>query len=371
MMHYERSKSQVFQVPSALAVAQTAPDANRFGECICILTRWKGSIYKLVWRNLLLYYALYYMLTILHKFILDEDGQKTFVALAKYCSRNENSFNFMIMLGFFTSTAMQRLFSMQTMMPGTAKVIGCFTLAIKPNMPEGPFIVEQFARWTVIAWILTFRLVSKPLRDLYPDMFSLQTAGILRDKERLILERVEADAENSTPRPLVAIDWMLLLLKETSTHNRFAEKSSHLKLVEAVLAFKKSCGNTIKFGTHNIPHALIQAAIIMVYAFGLLTLMARNLEDDGDEDNHLANNIISYFPILPSMQFFIFLAWLKFGRAAVNPFGTDETDIDIKRLLKTHIQDSLRLTRLYTQNLEDFFGTMPQHQYNETDVVHL
>lgn len=202
-------------------------------------------------------------------------------------------------------------------------------------------------------------------------MFSLQTAGILRDKERLILERVEADAENSTPRPLVAIDWMLLLLKETSTHNRFAEKSSHLKLVEAVLAFKKSCGNTIKFGTHNIPHALIQAAIIMVYAFGLLTLMARNLEDDGDEDNHLANNIISYFPILPSMQFFIFLAWLKFGRAAVNPFGTDETDIDIKRLLKTHIQDSLRLTRLYTQNLEDFFGTMPQHQYNETDVIHL
>lgn len=40
MMHYERSKSQVFQVPSALAVAQTAPDANRFGECICILTRY-------------------------------------------------------------------------------------------------------------------------------------------------------------------------------------------------------------------------------------------------------------------------------------------------------------------------------------------
>lgn len=47
----------------------------------------------------------------------------------------------MIMLGFFTSTAMQRLFSMQTMMPGTAKVIGCFTLAIKPNMPE---VINQF-----------------------------------------------------------------------------------------------------------------------------------------------------------------------------------------------------------------------------------
>ncbi|XP_046445908.1 bestrophin homolog 13-like isoform X2 [Daphnia pulex] len=281
-----------------------------------------------------------------------------------------NSFSTKTDKSFFTSTAMQRLFAMQTMMPGTAKVIGCFTLAIKPNMPEGPFIVEQFARWTVISWILTFRLVSKPLRDIYPDMFSLQTAGILRDKERLILERADADDDNSTPRPLVAIDWMLLLLKETSNQNRFVEKSSHLKLVEAVLAFKKSCGNTIKFGTQNIPHALIQAAIIIVYAFGLLTLMARNLDEDNEEENKLANNIVSYFPILPSMQFFIFLAWLKFGRAAVNPFGTDETDIDIKHLLKTHIQDSLRLTKLYTQNLEDFFGMMPQHQYNESVTIH-
>lgn len=38
-------------------------------------------------------------------------------------------------------------------------------------------IVEQFARWTVLAWILTFRIVSKPLREMYPDMISLQRAG--------------------------------------------------------------------------------------------------------------------------------------------------------------------------------------------------
>lgn len=45
-----------------------------------------------------------------------------------------------------------------------------------------------------------------------------------------------------------------------------------------------------------------QAAIIIVYAFGLLTLMARNLDEENEEENKLANNIVSYFPILPSMQ---------------------------------------------------------------------
>lgn len=37
-------------------------------------------------------------------------------------------------------------------------------------------------------------------------------------------------------------------------------------------------------------------------------------------------------------QFFIFLVWLNFGRTAVNPFGSDDDDIDVKQLLATHIQ---------------------------------
>ena len=37
-------------------------------------------------------------------------------------------------------------------------------------------------------------------------------------------------------------------------------------------------------------------------------------------------------------QFFVYLAWLSFGRAAVNPFGDDEDDINIKEILLSHIE---------------------------------
>jgi hypothetical protein len=95
---------------------------------------------------------------------------------------------------------------------------------------------------------------------------------------------------NKTPRALIVIDWMLLLLKETAIHNRFTEKSNHLKVLDIVMAFKKNCGNIIKvrlgyfsyfyfivtvrllwnnkiyfgkqqFATKNIPYALIQVLI--------------------------------------------------------------------------------------------------------------
>ena len=86
--------------------------------------------------------------------------------------------------------------------------------------------MEQFARWTVLTWILTFRMVSKPLRELYPDMTSLQRAGkflgiltaithmrslvlnsigIINQKERDHLERVETETDK-TPRQLLVID---------------------------------------------------------------------------------------------------------------------------------------------------------------------
>lgn len=61
---------------------------------------------------------------------------RSFEAVARYCVKNANAINLMIMLAFFTSTAMQRLFAIQTTMPGTAKVIAFFAMALKPNIPE-------------------------------------------------------------------------------------------------------------------------------------------------------------------------------------------------------------------------------------------
>lgn len=37
-----------------------------------------------------------------------------------------------------------------------------------------------------------------------------------------------------------------------------------------------------------------------------------------------------------TLQFFIYIAWLSFGRAAVNPFGEDDADINVKELAEKH-----------------------------------
>ncbi|XP_057370446.1 bestrophin-4-like isoform X2 [Daphnia carinata] len=321
------------------------------GSFKSVLLRWRRSVYQLIWKHLFIYALTYILLSILYQFILNEDGKKNFRVLAEHCSGYSRSINLMIMLGFFTSTTMQRLFNMQITIPGTAKSITMFILSLKPGLPEGPIIIEKYARWQVLTWVLTFRLVCKPLRAIYPDLMSLQNAGLLTHEERKVMENPELTS-NTTPHPLIVVDWMLLLLKETFLKSRYFSEINHLKNVEIIMAFKKSCGNTIKFATQNISPALIQAVILAVYGFGCITLMARNFSK---EDAPISDAVVAYIPLMPGLQFFVYFAWLCFGRAAVDPFGDDEDDINVKQLVQSHIEDSMRLRDLYSRQLTDVF----------------
>ncbi len=40
-----------------------------------LLIRWRGSIYKLVWHDLFLYVALYYVLSCTYRFVLDDESE--------------------------------------------------------------------------------------------------------------------------------------------------------------------------------------------------------------------------------------------------------------------------------------------------------
>lgn len=44
---------------------------------------------------------------------------------------------------------------------------------------QGPMIIEQFVRWQLLSWILCFRLVCRPLKKQYPDLFALESAGAI------------------------------------------------------------------------------------------------------------------------------------------------------------------------------------------------
>ncbi|KAK4016896.1 bestrophin-3 isoform X1 [Daphnia magna] len=325
--------------------------ASGFGESFKILFRWKHSVYRLLWEPFLIYVISYISLSLLYDYVLSANARVDFEAIAAYCSKYTSSLPIVLLLGFFTSTSMQRWFSVFNTMPGTAKVIAIFVLALKENAADGAQMIQQYSRWILLSWTFTFRLICQPLKKLYPDLQSLQNAGLMLEHERIHLEQVQSkhSSESDHYLSLAVLDWNLAMLKRCSRQGLFTIPADCNRQVDALMAFKKSCCNTLKFSSKNIPVALIQVVTITVYSIGVASLMARQLADK----NPATSFITGYFPMLNTFQYFLYLSWLRFGAMASNPFGEDDDDIDITKLLQSHIEDAQRLQALYVTGPAD------------------
>ena len=68
---------------------------------------------------------------------------RDFEAIAQYCSKYTGSIPVILLLGFFTTTAMQRWFSMYNSIPGTARIITAFTMSLKDNIGVNLIVIYR------------------------------------------------------------------------------------------------------------------------------------------------------------------------------------------------------------------------------------
>lgn len=84
---------------------------------VTLLKRWRGSVYKLVWRDLLFFMTLYYLLFNLYIFGLTGRSKEFFEGLVKYCKRYGNDIPLSFVLGFFVSNIMTRWWNQYQSIP--------------------------------------------------------------------------------------------------------------------------------------------------------------------------------------------------------------------------------------------------------------
>lgn len=74
-----------------------------------------------------------------------------------------------------------------------------------------------------------------------------------------------------------------------------------------------------------------------MYSYFLTTLLGKQyIETDTNEGVDL------YFPILPVLEFFFYMGWLKVAEVLINPFGEDDEDFEVAWMIDRNIQVSLK-----------------------------
>ena len=98
-------------------------NASVFGCFNKILGRWRGSVYKLVFKELLAYISLYLVINLTYRLVLVKNSscdiefqscvrwkqyRETFESLRGYCYENVKSIPLMFVLGFYVSLVVTR-----------------------------------------------------------------------------------------------------------------------------------------------------------------------------------------------------------------------------------------------------------------------
>ncbi|CAG0884589.1 unnamed protein product [Cyprideis torosa] len=81
--------------------------------------------------------------------------------------------------------------------------------------------------------------------------------------------------------------------------------------------------------------------MIFVYGYFVFAVIGKQWLDPSAEDSEFKVDV--YFPLLTSLEFFLYMGWLRSGEVMLNPFGDDDDDFEMNSIIDRNMQVSFHL----------------------------
>ncbi|VDO07103.1 unnamed protein product [Rodentolepis nana] len=160
--------------------------------CATLDVVWKGSLYKLVWVDLLGYLSIHYVLQLIYWVALNSSQRTLFNIVVDYCEKIRGQVPVSFLLGFFVSGVIGRWFDTYMYIPWLNDISYQVASAVNCADPR----VALRARMTVmrylnLSWILMLRTIS----DRISNRFRQQSTGLGSRKR----QRIRRNTQNVFP----------------------------------------------------------------------------------------------------------------------------------------------------------------------------
>ncbi|QQP39662.1 Uncharacterized protein FKW44_020614 [Caligus rogercresseyi] len=180
-----------------MTVSYTAEVANAssFGCFTLILFRWKGSLYKLIFKELFVYLTIYALLNIFYFVVLQQDGlqsyRQLFEAVKAYCSIQISSIPMTFGLGFYVSIIVKRWWDQYQLLPWPDS-LAIYIVSMLQGLDERSRMMRRnIMRYTLLSYVITLRRISFRVRKRFPTMQHVVDAGLMRPDELKCMELMD------------------------------------------------------------------------------------------------------------------------------------------------------------------------------------
>ncbi|VDO89300.1 unnamed protein product [Heligmosomoides polygyrus] len=314
------------------------------GNFCRLLFRWKGSLWRSVWKELFLYVALFYAIKIFYLYGIDrladdpddrEMYRSKFEALCRMFNEYTKLIPLTFLLGFYVSNVVSRWWKQFECLSWPEDLLSLLCVVIHANDEKSQRRRHTIARYINLAAVLVWRDVSKKIRLRFPNVSSLVSAGLLTENEYEALENLH---ENSPP-----VAFLNNFMTELKT-------------------FRQSLRKLYSYDWVCVPLVYTQVTALATYSFFFFSLFGRQVLHP---EVKAGKQIDSLVPIFTIFQF-MFLV----GQDLMRPFGLDDDDIELNYILDRNFETSFAIVnRLQTAECEfrhptlDFAGGARVHSW--------
>ncbi|XP_076311389.1 bestrophin-2a-like [Tachypleus tridentatus] len=298
-----------------------------------LLLRWKGSMYKYLWREVIIFLIFYYSLSVLYRYLLAQAEKRVFEEISVYCAAFTDLIPLSFVLAFYVSQVVARWWAQYEAIPWpdrTALMIASF---VHGTDERSRMIRRTLGRYLILMQVITFQAVSTAIKKRFPTEDHLLEAGLMTEEERKQYDKLKNQLGTKWWLPA---QWFSALTLRAQKERRIKDSIQMQALLNEMLTFRGLCGTMLSYDWISLPLAYTQVVTIATYTYFVAQLMGRQYLDP---DMGYTGYIIDlYVPVFTLLQFFFYVGWLKATEELINPYGEDDDDFELNWTLERNMQ---------------------------------
>ncbi|CAM4592516.1 unnamed protein product [Leuciscus chuanchicus] len=306
----------------------------KFGGFSKLLFRWKGSIYKLLYREFMVFCLLYSFISVIYRCVLNMEQQEMFERLARHCNKFAKLIPMSFVLGFYVTQAFQRWWGQYTSFPLPDNLMMVVSGNVHGTDERGRLLRRTLMRYANLSSVLILRSISTRVRKRFPTLEDIVEAGFMTSEELKKLNHLYSDF-NKYWMPLA---WFANLASNARKEGRVKDDIALRLLMDELNNYRSKCSMLFHYDWISIPLVYTQVVTVAVYSFFTFCLIGRQFVKPEKPEEKVVD---LYVPIFTLLEFFFYAGWLKVGELIINPFGEDDDDFETNQLIDRNIQVSM------------------------------
>ncbi|VDP11483.1 unnamed protein product [Soboliphyme baturini] len=307
-----------------------------------LLFRWRGSIHKMILKDLLIFLVLYYAVNILYRYALNESQQQAFHIIVDKLSQSDDLIPVTFLLGFYVSRVLTTWWKRFTSIPWPDR-FALMTSCYIPGLDyESRLIRRTLVRYVNLASVLLLRDISTAVKKRFPTKDHVKNSGFFTQHELEIQEALSS--KSKVYLFWLPLQWATNLVSQASTRGLLSSELSQRVL--EITDIRSQLGYLAYMDFVSPPLVYTQVVTIAVYTFFISCLFSRQVI------NSESSREYSKFPLFTMLQFICYMGWLKVAEALFSPLGEDDDDFEINYIIDRNLQISYSI-------VDDIHGVLP------------